>query len=206
MTKTFRFSVAMLAVALLAAPLTAQAAAQVGAPAPALTLTDSNGATHSLSDFAGKYVVLEWINFDCPFVQKHYGSGNMQALQKDYTAKGVVWLAINSSAVGNQGHFGNDVINARGTELGAAYSAYLVDADGTVGHAYGAKTTPHMFVIDPDGNVIYAGGIDDRPSTDVEDIEGATNYVRDALDAAMAGEAVAVSSSQPYGCNVKYAK
>jgi glutathione peroxidase-family protein len=178
--------------------------AKVGEAAPNFTLTDSNGNEHSLSDFNGKYVVLEWINYDCPFVKKHYDSGNMQMLQKKYTEKGVVWLAINSSAEGKQGNFSNEEINSRSKEHNANFTAYLVDSSGEVGKMYGAKTTPHMYVISPEGSLIYAGGIDDIPSTDIDDIETANNYVSAALDASMNGKDVAVKVSQPYGCSVKY--
>jgi peroxiredoxin len=189
---------------LLGAASLAQAGAVVGQAAPAFTLKDVQGQSHALDALKGKWVVLEWVNYDCPFVQKHYNSGNMQALQKEYTGKGVVWLAVNSSAPGKQGNFTTAEIEAKGKERKIAYSAYLLDTDGTVGRAYDAKTTPHMYVIDPAGKLVYAGGIDDKPSTDLADIKTANNYVRAALDAAMAGKPVAVSSSQPYGCSVKY--
>lgn len=178
--------------------------AKVGEAAPDFTLKDSNGNEHSLSDLKGKYVVLEWINYDCPFVRKHYNSGNMQKLQKEYTEKGVVWFAVCSSVPGKQGNFSNEEINKRSKEHGANFTAYLIDDTGEVGKSYGAKTTPHMYVINPEGKLIYAGGIDDTPSTDIDDIKTATNYVRAALDAAMNGKEVAVKVSKPYGCAVKY--
>ena len=194
-----------LALALLAGTASlAQAAAVVGQAAPAFTLTDVQGKSHSLDTLMGKWVVLEWVNYDCPFVQKHYKSGNMQALQTEYTGKGVVWLSVNSSAPGKQGNFTTAEIEAKGRERKVAYSAYLLDTDGKVGRAYDAKTTPHMYVIDPTGKLVYAGGIDDKPSTDLADVKTANNYVRAALDAAMAGKPVAVTNSQPYGCSVKY--
>lgn len=177
---------------------------QIDSEAPKFTLTDSNGKEHSLVDFSGKYVVLEWINFDCPFVKKHYNSKNMQKLQKEFTDQDVVWLLICSSAEGKQGHFDNDEINKRLGEAGANATAYLVDEDGTVGKKYGAKTTPHMFIINPEGNLIYAGAIDDKPSTKVEDIDGAVNYVREALNSAFGGKEVEVKTSAAYGCSVKY--
>jgi len=189
---------------LLAPALPARAAAVVGQPAPDFTLTDTAGQPHALSATKGKFVVLEWTNYDCPFVGKHYGSGNMQALQKKYTGKGVVWLQVNSSAPGKQGAYDAAHAAALSKEKGAASTAYLIDANGAVGRLYGAKTTPHMFVIDPRGTVVYAGAIDDTPSTDREDVPRAKNYVSAALDEAMAGKPVAVSSSQPYGCSVKY--
>ena len=195
---------ATLALAIASAALPARAAAVVGQAAPDFTLVDSQGQKHALSSFKGRTVVLEWINYDCPFVQKHYNSGNMQKLQKDYTAKGIVWLAINSSNKGKQGNFPPAEIDARSKKHGAAFTAYLIDEDGTVGRAYGAKTTPHMYVIDPKGTLVYAGGIDDKPSTDLADIATAKNFVRAALDETLAGKPVTTTSSQSYGCSVKY--
>lgn len=197
-------AIAAVGLALAAAPTAFADVATVGQPAPGFTLTDSNGQSHALSSLKGKWVVLEWINYDCPFVQKHYRSGNMPKLQKEYTAKGVVWLAVNSSNVGKQGYFEPAEIKARSQKEGLAATAYLVDTDGTVGRAYGAKTTPHMYVIDPQGRLVYAGGIDDKPSTEQADIATATNHVRSALDEAMAGKPVTKPTSQPYGCSVKY--
>lgn len=199
--KRSAFLAALVAV-VLAAP--AYAAAVVGQPAPEFTLTDSTGKAHSLSSFKGKFVVLEWNNFDCPFVVKHYESGNMQKLQKTYTGKDVVWLTVNSSAAGKQGHLQPAEVAGKLAERKAAPSAYLLDADGKAGKAYGARTTPHMYVIDPKGTLVYAGGIDDKPSTDVADIAGARNHVAAALDEALAGKPVSVASSTPYGCSVKY--
>ena len=195
---------AALAGALLMLPLTAGAGAAVGQPAPDFALKDIKGVNHALSSLKGKYVVLEWVNYECPFVKKHYGSGNMQKLQKAYTGKGVVWLSVNTSAPGKQGNFPPAEINSKIKASGASPSAYLIDSEGAVGRLYGAKTTPHMFVIDPQGKVVYAGAIDDKPSTDQSDIAAARNYVAAALDEAMAGKAVTTTSSQPYGCGVKY--
>jgi len=185
-----------------AGPCWAEAA--VGQRAPDFTLTDTNEQTHSLSQYQGGFVVLEWSNHECPFVRKHYGSGNMQKLQETYTGKGVVLLTIVSSAPGKQGYVTPEQANAIRRERKDRSTAMLLDPAGTVGRLYGAKTTPHLFIVDPDGMLIYAGGIDDRPTTDAADIAGATNYVQAALDAAMAGQPVKVSSSQPYGCSVKY--
>lgn len=190
--------------ALLAAPRTAAADAIVGQPAPAFTLTGTDGRPHTLSEYAGKFVVLEWLNHDCPFVRKHYGSGNMQKLQKKWTGQDVVWLSVNSSAPGKQGNYPPEEANELTKDKGAAPTAVLLDPDGTVGRAYGAKTTPHMFIVDPKGVLIYAGGIDDKPSTDPADVNGARNHVDQALTEAVAGKPVTVATSTPYGCSVKY--
>jgi len=201
---TRRLAIAAAVAAAVAVTAPAQAAALVGQPAPDFTLADSHGQQHTLSSLKGKTVVLEWINYDCPFVQKHYNSGHMQKLQKDYTGKGVVWLAINSSNKGKQGNYPPAEIEARSKKHAAAFSAYLLDEDGTVGRAYGARTTPHMYVIDPQGTLVYAGGIDDKPSTELADIASARNFVKAALDETLAGKPVTTTSSQPYGCAVKY--
>ena len=178
--------------------------AKLNEAAPNFTLKDSFGKKHSLSDFEGKIVVLEWINFECPFVKKHYNSKNMQNLQAKYTKKDIVWLAICSSAKNKQGNFSNDEINERSKKHGANYIAYLIDEDGKVGKMYGAKTTPHMYVIDKEGKLLYAGGIDDTPSTDIDDIETAKNFIAAALDELLTGKRVSIQSSTPYGCSVKY--
>ena len=177
---------------------------QPAAAAPDFILTDTYGQQHKLAVYAGQWVVLEWLNYDCPFVRKHYNGDNMQALQEQYTSEGVVWLSIVSSAPGQQGNFSNEEMNARTAEHGGHQTAVLIDADGTVGHAYGARTTPHMFVINPDQQIVYNGSIDDRPSPDPATLDGATNYVSGALDAAMAGDTISPASTQPYGCSVKY--
>lgn len=185
-------------------PIVQAVDALVGKSAPDFTLTDTHGKKHSLSDYKGKFVVLEWINHDCPFVGKHYGSGNMQKLQKKYTKKGVIWLSINSSAPGKQGHCSPEKANKLTKEKDAAPTAVLLDPDGKVGKLYGAKTTPHMFIINPEGILIYNGAIDDKPSTNVADIAKAKNYVQTALDEALAGKKVTIRATQPYGCSVKY--
>jgi peroxiredoxin len=190
------------ALALGAAQAWAQAAG--GAAAPGFTLTDTKGAAHALADFAGKPVVLEWTNPDCPFVKKHYGAKNMQALQAKYVAQGAVWLSVCSSAPGKQGHYPADEWNRILAEQGSAATALLLDPDGQVGRAYGAKTTPHLFVIDAAGTLVYDGAIDDQPSTDSADIPGARAYVVEALDAVLAGAPVPVAQTKPYGCSVKY--
>ena len=172
--------------------------------APEFTLTDTNGKAQSLSSFKGKYVVLEWTNPDCPFVKKHYDSGNMQQLQATYTAKDVIWLAINSSAAGKQGNYSSSEWNRIMKERKANVTAILLDPDGKVGKMYGAETTPHMFIVDPQGVLIYQGAIDNKPGTDIADISGATNYVRDTLEAVMAGKPVPRIWTKSYGCSVKY--
>jgi peroxiredoxin len=179
--------------------------AVIGKAAPEFTLTDSEGKTHKLSDFKGKIVVLEWVNFDCPFVKKHYSVNNMQNLQKDYTSKGIVWLSICSSADGKQGNFKGQELKDRLKKENFAATAYLIDEDGKVGTSYGAKTTPNMFVIDAKGNLVYSGAIDDKASADSEDIKTSMNYVKSALDNVLAGKKVSTSTTKPYGCSVKYA-
>lgn len=179
-------------------------AIQTNSPAPDFTLTDTNGKNHSLSDFKGKYVVLEWVNYECPFVKKHYGSDNMQKLQKEAAGKDVVWLSINSSAKGKQGYFEPHEVNQIMENSGAKPAAYLLDTDGKVGKTYGASTTPHMYVVDPEGNLIYQGAIDSNPSFDPKVIPSSTNYVMAALNAAMGGQAIENASTKSYGCSVKY--
>ena len=173
-------------------------------PAPDFTLTDTHGDAHTLSDYRGQWVVLEWLNYGCPFVRKHYNGGNMQRLQEHYTGLGVVWLSVVSSAPGEQGYLPSDEMNARTEAFGGHQTAVLMDPTGTVGRAYGARATPHMFVIDPQGEIVYNGAIDDRPSTDPASLEGATNYVVRALTEATAGWPVTTPRTQPYGCAVKY--
>ena len=173
--------------------------------APAFELTDVHGNTHSLAQYEGKIIVLEWINYDCPFVRKFYRPGYMQKWQEKYTGKGIVWLSICSSAPGTQGHFSIDEWHRRINDQKVKATAVLLDEDGTVGRAYGARTTPHMYVIDKEGNLVYKGGIDDRRSTNSAHVEGARNFVIEALDALLAGNPVAASDAPPYGCSVKYA-
>jgi len=175
-----------------------------GTAAAEFTLRDVNGNARKLSDFRGKYVVLEWFNQGCPFVQKHYESGNMQALQKKYTDKGVVWLAISSTNPKSSDY--RDPKAAQGVmkDWNMSPTAFMLDEDGTVGRSWGAKATPHMFVVAPDGKVIYAGAIDDKATWRKEDVKGAKNYVAAALDEAMAGKPVATDSTAAYGCSVKY--
>jgi hypothetical protein len=184
---------------------TASADATIGEPAPNFTLQGTDGETYTLSDLQGKMVVLEWLNFGCPYVQKHYGSGNMQALQEKYTGQDVVWLSVVSSAEGKQGYYPPEEMNAKNAEHGGDQTAILMDTSGEVGRMYGARTTPHMYIVNPEGTLIYKGGIDDKPTTDEDDIATATNYVEMALDAALNGEEVPVTTTPPYGCSVKYA-
>lgn len=171
--------------------------------APGFTLPDVHGNEHSLEDHKGKIVVLEWINYDCPFVRKFYSVGAMQAWQDQYTEKGVVWLSICSSAPGTQGHFSQDEWLKRIEEANVNIPV-LLDEDGTVGRAYGAQTTPHMFIINAEGSLVYQGAIDDTRSTRPADIKTARNYVTEALDALLNGKPIDVSESRAYGCSVKY--
>jgi peroxiredoxin len=181
-------------------------AATVGQAAPDFTLTDVNGKPVKLSDFKGKHVVLEWTNPNCPFVVKHYGSNNMQTLQKDKTGKGVVWLAVNSTAKSHQDYMAPAALSSKMMgEWKATPTSLLMDESGKVGKAYQAKTTPHMYIVDPKGTLVFAGGIDDKRSANPADIKGAKNFVRAALDESLAGKPISVATSTPYGCSVKYA-
>ena len=197
------FRLVLLAAALTVA-IPAIAKPVVGQPAPDFSVTDASGKTQSLSAYKGRIVVLEWNNPECPFVRKHYGAENMQSQQAAATKDGVVWLTVNSGAQGKQGHLDPTSAVAYIDKVGGKESAYLIDADGKAGHAYEAKTTPHMFVIDKDGVLRYMGGIDSIPSTDKDDLPKATQYVPQVLAELKAGKAVSVSTSQPYGCGVKY--
>jgi peroxiredoxin len=176
----------------------------VGSTAPDISATDSKGKTQTLSQYKGKYVVLEWFNPECPFVKKHYGSGNMQKLQEEFTGKGVVWLTIDSSAAGMEGNLTAEQANAKIAEWKSHSTALLLDPDGKAGRAYGAKNTPHLFVINPEGKVIYEGAIDSKATPNPADIANSTNYVKVALDESLAGKTVSTPSSRPYGCSVKY--
>jgi len=203
--------IALGALALAAAPLAlaCDAAAQgtspeIGAPAPAFTLPDTYGQEHALADFRGEWVVLEWLNYGCPYVGKHYNSGNMQTLQKTYGEKGVKWLAIVSSAPGKQGYYEPAAMNEQNEEHGQSALAVLLDPTGQVGRLYNAQTTPQMVLIDPEGTLLYNGAIDDKPSSRASSLEGAHNYIAAALDEAMAGKPVSVATTKPYGCSVKY--
>lgn len=191
--------------ALSTAALLAAEAPKVGAPAPDFSLSDSGGKKHSLGDFKGKYVVLEWFNPGCPFVQKHYKSDNMQGLQKQFTSKDVVWLTIDSSAPGKEGYLTAEEANKQIAEWKMKATALLLDPDGKVGHEYAATNTPHMYVVDPSGKLIYSGAIDSKPTANPDDIASSTNYVKAALEEAMAGKQVTTPNSRAYGCSIKYA-
>jgi hypothetical protein len=180
------------------------AAPKVGAPAPDFSVVDTAGETWSLGGLSGKKVVLEWTNHDCPFVVKHYGSGNMQALQKEATEGGYVWLSVISSAPGKQGHVSPAVADDLTDSRDAAPTAVLLDASGDMGRAYDAKTTPHMYIIDESGILVYMGGIDDRPTANQADIDGANNFVRLAMTDLAAGNPIDNPVTRPYGCSVKY--
>ena len=179
-------------------------AVTLGQPAPDFTLPDVAGKSVALSTLKGRYVVLEWVNPECPYVGKHYNSGNMPQLQKDFAAKNIVWLTINSTNASHSEFKSPEQMAAWMKEKGAAPAATLIDRDSKVGRLYGARTTPHMYIIDPNGVLIYVGAIDDKRSTAVEDVKTSKNYVRAALDEALAGKPVSTTSTSPYGCSVKY--
>ena len=202
MKQMFTAFTAFTALAVIAAPATA--AAVVGQPAPNFVAADVNGKPVRLADFRGKTVVLEWNNPGCPFVQKHYNSGNMQKAQAAAAKNGVVWLTINSGAPGKEGHMTGAEAKAFVAKSGAKPTAYLLDPRGVVGKAYEAKTTPHMYIVNKSGTLVYAGGIDDKPTSSAADIKGARNHVLAAISELQAGKAVSVATSRPYGCAVKY--
>ncbi|HEX7289308.1 MAG TPA: thioredoxin family protein [Candidatus Angelobacter sp.] len=179
-------------------------AVKVGDPAPGFTAVDSNGKQQKLSDYKGKYVVLEWHNQGCPYTKKHYDSGNMQRLQKEWTGKGVIWLTVISSAPGKQGFVTHEQENEYVKKMNAVPTAVLMDPAGTLGRLYDAKTTPQMFIIDPKGTLVYQGAIDDKPTSDAADIPRSKNYVNVALTEIMAGKPVSEPATRPYGCSVKY--
>ncbi|MEX2450579.1 MAG: redoxin domain-containing protein [Rhodospirillales bacterium] len=183
---------------------TAGAAPAVGKPAPDFTGTDAQGKTHRLADYKGSIVVLEWTNHQCPFVDKHYATGNMQKLQAAARKKGVIWLAVLSSAPGEQGYLEPKEAQALSKKVKAAHTAKILDPKGTVGRLYGARTTPHMYIVDKTGTLVYMGGIDDTPSTDYDDVKTAKNFVTAALDDIAGGTPVKTPVSRPYGCSVKY--
>jgi peroxiredoxin len=201
--KNLILSVSLACVACLSRDVVADPAV-VGAAAPAFEAIDTEGVKHSLSNYKGKNVVLEWFNPECPFVKKFYRNGDMAKLQKRVVEGGDIWLTINSSAAGKQGHIDPDQATGMQTKLGVAGTALLLDPQGTVGRAYGARTTPHLFVIDAQGVLAYAGAIDSTPSTDPSDIAASTNYVIKAIQDLKSGSKVQTSSTEPYGCSVKY--
>jgi peroxiredoxin len=208
MRSHFQFASGTVAALLLSAIATSVQAsaetARVNAPAPTFTATDSRGQTHSLDQYHGKYVVLEWHNQGCPFTRKHYESRNMQGLQKQWTEKGVIWLTVISSGPGKEGYVTAAQENDYMARMHASPTAALLDPSGSLGRLYNAKTTPDMYVIDPEGKLIYSGAIDNHPTAEPDDIKGAENYVTDALNQAMSGKAVANSYTRAYGCSVKY--
>ena len=176
----------------------------VGSAAPDFSLADAKGKTHSLADYKGKYVVLEWFNPECPFVKKHYGGGHMQNLQKDFTTKGVAWLTIDSNAPGMEGNLSPEQAEKVASAWKTQQTALLLDPDGKVGRAYGAKNTPNMVIINPEGKIVYEGAIDSKATPNPADIPSSTNYVKVALDESMAGKPVSNPKTKPYGCSVKY--
>lgn len=179
--------------------------AEVNKPAPVFTATDTKGRTHTLDSYRGKWVVLEWFNHDCPYTKKHYGTGNMQALQREYTGKGIVWFSVVSSAPGKQGYHDSAADADRAMlEKKASPSFVVRDTAGVLGRMYGARTTPHLYAIDPEGVLRYAGAIDDKRSSRAKDVETARNYLKAALDSGLAGRPIAPATTQPYGCEVKY--
>jgi hypothetical protein len=191
-----------LAVASLSAPVFA--AAIVGQKAPEFTAKDATGKTVNLADFKGKTVVLEWVNPGCPYVRKHYGSGNMQSTQKDATSKGVVWLAVNSTDTSHPDYLAPAALQSWMVEQKAAATHTLMDENGSIGQQYAARTTPHMYIISPQGNLVYAGGIDSISSARAEDIKQATNYIKQSLGETLAGKPISMATTKPYGCSVKY--
>jgi peroxiredoxin len=193
-----------LLIAVFAASALVARALPPGSNAPVFKGVDSNGAQHSLSEYRGKFVVLEWANRGCPYEQKHYLSGNMESLQKQWTDKGVVWLSILSDPPGEQGYVTAAEENGYLKAMKASPTAALLDPAGSIGRLYDARTTPHMFVIDPKGKIVYQGAIDDKPTPDPASLKTAHNYVSDALNAALAGKPVAVAVTKPYGCAVHY--
>jgi peroxiredoxin len=205
MTMSRKLFLSLSAASVLLALATTASAGTVGQPAPAFTATNTAGKAVSLADFKGKHVVLEWVNPGCPYVVKHYGAGNMQATQKDATAKGVVWLTINSTAPEHRDYQAPAALAGWMQQQKAAATHTLMDADGKVGRAFGARTTPHMYVIDPKGMVVYAGAIDNKPTANPADIPSATNHVKAALAESLAGKPVSVAQTRAYGCSVKYA-
>lgn len=200
-TKFLIFALTLLSTA----ALFAADAPKVGDFAPLFSLPGADGKTHALADYQGKFIVLEWFNPGCPFVQKHYKSGNMQQLQKEFRGKDVVWLTIDSSAPGAQGHLTAEEAKEQMSEWKMGSTALLLDSDGKVGHKYHATNTPHMYIVNLEGELIYEGAIDSNASANPADIKGATNYVKAALEEAMAGKPISKAQTKAYGCSIKYA-
>lgn len=203
--QTFIAGLALAGLAFAAGPALAQSAAKIGAPAPAFEAVDADGKARKLSEFAGKTVILEWTNHDCPYVRKHYTSATMQTLQKDMAKEGIVWLSVISSPVGEQGHVDGAKANELTKSRDAAPAAVLLDPNSKVARAYGATTTPHMYIVDPKGMLAYMGAIDDKPSASAASLTGAKSYVRQAVAELKAGKPVSEASTKAYGCAVKYA-
>jgi peroxiredoxin len=197
-------SIVTILASLAATTLLALDSPPVGSAAPDFSLTDAKGKTHSLSQYKGKYVVLEWFNPECPFVKKHYGTGNMQKLQEEYTGKGVVWLTIDSNAPGSEGNMTPEQAEKVTAAWKTHQTALLLDPEGNAGRAYGAKNTPNMVVINPEGKIAYEGAIDSKATPNPADIPSSTNYVKVALDESLAGKQVTTANTKPYGCSVKY--
>ena len=189
---------------LVASALYAADVPPVGSAAPDFSAPDANGKTQSLSEYKGKYVVLEWFNPECPFVKKHYGSDNMQKLQKEYTDKGVVWLTVDSNAPGTEGNISADQAKKIMESWKTHQTALLLDPESKIAKLYGAKNTPNMVVINPEGKIVYEGAIDSKASPNPADIPSSTNYVKNALDESLAGKPVSNAQTKPYGCSVKY--
>jgi hypothetical protein len=206
MTPSSVFVATTVTLAGLAAATSAQAQATVGQSAPAFTAMDTAGKPVSLADFKGKHIVLEWTNPGCPYVKKHYDGGNMPVTQKAATGQGVVWLSINTTAKSHSDYLAPNDLVAWQKAKGAVPSRTLMDSDGKLGRAYGARTTPHMYIVDPAGKLVYAGGIDSIPSSNAADIVKATNYVNQALGEALAGKPISQPVTRAYGCSVKYAE
>lgn len=179
-------------------------AASIGQPAPAFNVANTTGKTHTLADYKGKYVVLEWVNPGCPFVRKHYDSDNMQSTQRKAASAGAVWLAVNSTSRNSGDYLAPDAMSKWMSEQKAAATATLMDTDGSIGKAYGARTTPHMYIIDPQGTLIYAGAIDSKPTARIDDIASATNYISTGLGEATTGKPITTAITRAYGCSIKY--
>src|SRR5436189_4959371 len=176
----------------------------VGSAAPDFSAPDASGKTQSLSQYKGKYVVREWFNPECPFVKKHYGTDNMQKLQKEYTDKGLVWLTMDSNAPGTEGNLTPEQAQKVATSWKTQQTALLLDPDGKVGRAYGSKNTPNMVIINPEGKIAYEGAIDSKATPNPADIPSSTNYIKSALDQSLAGKSISTPQTKPYGCSVKY--